>query len=247
MIDSRPKAEEEKFGDDSKMSYMTFKRKFRAITNVKGMNNLDIMNEIFFWLRGTPKTMAEPFKEIEDPKEALEAIWENLDSLYALKRMTAEERMKKVMKIPPVEANDLESIIGMLAALKGVWYEAKATKSENGLNKDEIIQDLLNEKLGFMAKGFYKKQYKMMKTEPLHRRGFFDIIEDLQEEAQIMKSRGLTSKPTTSGKEENIIKMAPAQVTNDPKTFTDAVRQSPPKERQPIPEKMRCEFCTNGH
>ena len=136
---------------------MTFKRKFKAITNDRGINNLDILNKIFFWLHGLPKTMVEPFKEIEDPEEALEAIWENLDSLYALKRITAKKRMKKVMKRPALVANDIDSIIGMLAALKGVWYKAKATKSENGLNKDKIIQDLLNEKLDFMAKSFYKK------------------------------------------------------------------------------------------
>ena len=68
------------------MSYMAFKRKFRKATNVKGINQLDVLNEIFFWLRGTPKTVAEPFKEIEEPEEALAAIWESLDSLFALKR-----------------------------------------------------------------------------------------------------------------------------------------------------------------
>ena len=246
MIDARPKSEEEKYGDDGRITYMAFKRKFKAITNVRGINHLDILNEIFYWLRGSPKTMAEPFKEIEDPEEAMEAIWENLDGLYALKRMTAEERMKKIMKRPAVSSNDIDSVVGMLAALKGVWYEAKSTKSENGLNKDEIIQDLLNEKLGFMAESFYKKQYKIMKSEPMYRRGFFDIIEDLQEKAQIMKSRGLTSKPTT-GKEKGVVKMAPAQVTNGPKTFSDAVAKSPTKTQQPLPEKAKCEFCSKNH
>ena len=33
MIDACPKTEEEKFGNDPKMSYMTFKKKFWAITN----------------------------------------------------------------------------------------------------------------------------------------------------------------------------------------------------------------------
>ena len=112
---------------------------------MKGINQLDVLNEIFFWLRGTPKTVAEPFKEIEEPEEALAAIWESLDSLFALKKMTPEERMKKAMRRPAVVANDLESIIGMLSVLKGIWYEAKTTKSENGLNKDEIVQDLVND------------------------------------------------------------------------------------------------------
>ena len=101
-----------------------------------------------------------------------------------------------------------------------------------------------------MAKGFYKKQYKMIKMEPLHRWGFFDIIKDLQEEAQILKSRGLTSKPT-GGKEKKsfdaIVKLTPVQVLNGPKTFSDAVAKSPPKTQQPLPVKAKCEFCANGH
>ena len=245
MIDARPKTEEEKYGDDEKMSYMTFKRRFNAITNVQGINYLDILNEIPHWLRGSPKTMAEPFREIEDPKEAMEMIWENLDGLYALKRMTAEERMRKIMERPAVIEDDIDSLIGMLAALKGVWYEAKATKSENGLNKDEIIQDLLNEKLSFMAESFFRRQYKITKTQPLYRRGFFDIIEDLQERAQIMKARGLTSRSKTD--KENVVQMAPAIMTNGPKTYSEAVKQSPPKEQQQLQERPRCEFCQEGH
>merc|ERR1712015_46558 len=133
----------------------------------------------------------------------------------------------------------------MLSVLQGIWYEAKTTKSENGLNKDKIVQSLVNEKLGFMAKGFYKKQYKMMKTEPLYRRGFVDVIEDLQEEAQILKARGLASKPPT-GKEKRsfdaVARLAPAQISNGPKTFSDVVAKSPPKTQQPLPAKARCEL-----
>ena len=89
MIDARPKTEEEKYGDDGKMTYMAFRRKFRAVTNVKGINDLDILTEISFWLRGTPKAMVQPFKEIEDAEDAMAAIWETLDGFYAKKKMTA--------------------------------------------------------------------------------------------------------------------------------------------------------------
>ena len=147
-------------------------------------------------------------------------------------------------------ANDLESIIGMLSVLQGIWYEAKTTKSENGLNKDEIVQNLVNKKLGFMSKSFYKKQYKLMKSELLYRRGFADVIEDLQEEAQILKSQGLASKPPT-GKDKKsfdaVVNMAPAHVSDGPRTFSDVVAKSPPKAQPPIPVKAKCEFCENEH
>ena len=100
----------------------------------------------------------------------------------------------------------------------------------------------MNEKLSFMAEGFFKKQYEM-KWEPTHRRGFYDLIEDLEEKAHIMKSQGLTSKPASSRKEKNWVKMAPAQVSNRPKTFSDVVPKSPPKAQQPLQVKVKCEFC----
>ena len=62
----------------------------------------------------------------------------------------------------------------------------------------------------------------MTKTQPLYRRGFFDIIEDLQERAQIMKARGLTSRSKTD--KENVVQMAPAIMTNGPKTYSKAVK-----------------------
>merc|ERR1712002_873138 len=110
---------------------MAFRRRFRAVTNVKGINDLDILTEISFWLWGTPKAMVQPFKEIEDAEDAedaMAAIWETLDGFYAKKKMTAEERMKKIMERPPVTPTDIDSVMGMLAALQGVWLEAKTTK-----------------------------------------------------------------------------------------------------------------------
>merc|ERR1712212_1131932 len=230
MIDARPKSEDEKYGDDGKMSYMAFRRKFKAVTSVKGINDLDILTEISFWLRGTPKAMVQPFKEIKDAEDAMAAIWETLDGFYAKRKMTAEERMKNIMERPPVTPTDIDSVMGMLAALQGVWLEAKMTKSEDGLNKEQIIQDLLTQKMNFMTENFFKKQYKMMKSEPTHRRGFHDLIEDLEEKAHIMKSIGMYSKSYSSGKEKNpvepgeeknLVQMAPAQVSDGPRTFSD--------------------------
>ena len=87
----------------------------------------------------------------------------------------------------------------------------------------------------------------MMKAEPMHRRGFHDVIEDLEEKAHIMKSIGMSSEPSSNGKEKKLVKMAPAQIQNGPKTFSDIVAKSPPKKQQPLPVKAKCEFCANGH
>ena len=67
---------------------------------------------------------------------------------------------------------------------------------------------------------------------------------------QILKARGLASKPPT-GKEKKtldaVARLAPAQVSNGPKTFSDVVAKSPPKTQQPLPVKARCEFCPNSN
>ena len=60
----------------------------------------------------------------------------------------------------------------------------------------------------------------------------------------------MASKPPT-GKEKKtfdaVARLAPAQVANGPKTFSDVVAKSPPKTQQPLPVKAKCEFCANGH
>ena len=58
MVEARPKGEEEKYGDEANSNYQAFKSKFRSVTNVQGINQLDVLNEITNWLKGTPKILA---------------------------------------------------------------------------------------------------------------------------------------------------------------------------------------------
>ena len=51
MIEARPKREEEKFGDDGRINYQAFKNRFRSVTRVEGMNPLDALAEILYWLK----------------------------------------------------------------------------------------------------------------------------------------------------------------------------------------------------
>ena len=71
-----------------------------------------------------------------------------------------------------------------------------------------------------------------------------------------MKSIGMYSKSYSSGKEKNpvepgeeknLVQMAPAQVSDGPRTFSNVVAKSPPKAQQPLPAKAKCEFCENKH
>ena len=61
LHESRPKTEAEKYGDDKKVNYRMFKAKFQSLTNVKGINHLNVLNELPNWLRGAPKRLTEAF------------------------------------------------------------------------------------------------------------------------------------------------------------------------------------------
>ena len=60
----------------------------------------------------------------------------------------------------------------------------------------------------------------------------------------------MASNPPT-GKEKKsfdaVVNLAPAQVSDGPRTFSDVVAKSPPKAQPPLPVKEKCEFCENEH
>ena len=82
LHESRPKKEDEKYGDDEKVNYRMFKAKFQSLANVRGINHLDVLNELPNWLRGAPKRLTEAFCGAEDPKETIQDIWIELDGFY---------------------------------------------------------------------------------------------------------------------------------------------------------------------
>ena len=56
LVAARPTSEEDKLGDDGKMTYHSFRTKFKAVSSSESINQIDVLNEVGHWVRGIPKT-----------------------------------------------------------------------------------------------------------------------------------------------------------------------------------------------
>ena len=226
MLEGRPKNEEEKYGDESNSNYQAFKSKFRAVTNVQGINQLDVLNEITNWLKGTPKILAESFQGAKNPKSAMKKLWKELDRFYDLNSLTAEERVKPLVVKGKIGKDDVDAHLTLMAELKAIQRAAKTDKVTEQLDRGDIVREIINAKVPFMSEEFYRREAKIKRKEQSFRMKFDDLIEAVSERAAILKAQGKTSK---SAGNANSAKVAAAKTTAGHQQYNNIVKTSPPK------------------
>ena len=234
LIESRPKTEEEKFGDDGKINYFLFKKKFHTLTDVEGMNPIDVLSEVTFWLKAGPLKLAQAYQSAEDPEEALEELWSDFDEFYNRKAMTALERISPVIEKPQIRKNDVELHLELLAELKAIKREAEQARNARALDREDIVRDIVTKRIPYMADDFYKIQATQRRDNKAFRLKFDDLIREVKERTQTLKAQGKVSKSNY------VPRLAPTK-TQD----TDKTEQPQSKTQDSIENK--CHLCQSAH
>ena len=150
-----------------------FKAKFQSLANVRGINHLDVLDKLLNWLRGAPKRLMKAFSGAEDPRAAVQDIWIELDGFYNYRAKTAE----------------VSGIIDMLADMKAIFHEARMDGMESHLNRGDIVRQIIMGKIPYASKEFYRKESKRRRKTPGFSMSFDDIILNIRERAEILKSQ----------------------------------------------------------
>ena len=79
----------------------------------------------------------------KDPEKGVKEMWEELDALYNLHILTAEERVKEILKKPKVAKENSSTHILLMADLKTLWREAEEDDMERQLDRPEIVRDVV--------------------------------------------------------------------------------------------------------
>ena len=89
-----------------------------------------------------------------------------------------------------IEKEDVSGIINMLADMKAIFHEARMDGMESHLNRGDIVRQIIMGKIPYASKEFYRKESKRRRKTPGFSMSFDDIILNIRERAEILKSQG---------------------------------------------------------
>ena len=244
LVAARPTRDDERWGDDQTMTYQSFRTNFKAASGSEGVNPRDILQEVIHWVRGVPKALVKNYMTAKDPEKGVKEMWEELDALYNLHILTAEERVKGILKKQKVAKENSGSHILLMAELKTLWREAEEDDMERQLDRAEIIRDIVMGRIPYIADEFYTKEGKKRVKDPSFRMKFEDLLEMVRLRAGTLKAQGIYSASVTTTTEKSSIRIAATTTGRFQGRTQEQTRSRPQIPR--IPDE-KCGFCWKDH
>ena len=102
----------------------------------------------------------------ESPGKALRQIWKQLDRYYDSQVETAAERIKPILSKRKLDKDDVDGLIDLQSDLLAIQTQSRNAGIEKELDRQDIIRDLVNEKLPFMSDEFYRSETRRQKRDP---------------------------------------------------------------------------------
>ena len=122
------------------------------------------------------------------------------------------------------------------------------------MDRASIVRDLVMGKIPYAADGFYEKEAKQKRKDPLFRFKFEDLMIKVEERAQILKAQG---KSATGGTENQTAKVAATTTNSEPRSYNivkeaaknNAFSVSPPKQQPQLYQRPqeKCIICNFNH
>ena len=235
MIQARPTKDSEKFDGVNGINYNNFKQKFFAVSDVDGINYLDVLNELPFWLSGTPKTIADAEIGADNPKEAVKTIWKSLDKFFSMFTRSISEMIEPIIQKPQVEEDDMEALVELTAELGSVESEAKRMGLQKELDLGHIISRIVSKRIPHLAETFFTKEAEKRESDEEFRFKFADLQRFIQTKATVLKA---------TGKTRTYSKIA-AMSESGPQHYHHPQQRTPPQKIPP--SKVSCRFCKAKH
>ena len=249
LRNARPQKESDKYDGTVNMNYRKFKNRFMTFSDNKDINPLDVVNELPHWVAGPAKRLVEAFISLEDPREALRTIWQEMDKCYSQTRKTVSEMVIELSSKPQLKSEDIDGMMDLKTELQMVRTEAIVMGQLRELNDAHNVRNIVVKRLPhFMAKKFYEDQAdkRVQSGNYAYEKGFKDIQDTIGREIQSLRAMGKTISTTITRQEtKSICAHSVEQQQPQMKSTADVVRHMGPVEK---PTDMTgCEFCQAGH
>ena len=247
LRNARPQKESEKYDGTVHMNYRKFKNRFMTFSDNKDINPLDVVNELPHWVAGPAKRLVEAFINLEDPREALRTIWQEMDKCYSQTRKTVSEMVSELSSKPQLKPGDVDGLMDLQTELQMLKTEAIIIRQTRELNDAHNVRNIVVKRLpDFMASKFYDDQAdkRVDLGNPAYEKDFNDIQDMIGRKIQSLRARGMTGNHTET-KQETRSTCAHSVELPQTKSTADVVRYRGPVEKPT--EMTGCGFCQAGH
>ena len=188
--------------------------------------------ELLHYFKGAAERVIKSHVTWADADMAFAVVRSELDTLFGQSDKSAVPVLRQASTGGQLKANDYAGHLALYVSLKEALSTAKTVENEADLDRSDLINDIIQGRLGHMSQKLFTLDAKLLRTEkrPLH---FADLTDELSDWVQVLQ-RQKTFAPTPCIKiaaTEAIIREAPT-ITRGPhhrqnESFSGQTRQQP--------------------
>ena len=225
----------------SYLEYLAYKRTFMKMTDVDGLDEEDILNELAHWFKGIAKTYIDIHRASENPKKALKKVWKKLDQHYAQNAESATEKLEKIIKEGPLSGEDAEGYNILAAKLETAYEEVKAAGLEKEFDAFHIIKRIVKEKIPHSADKFFEQDVARKIADKAFATKFRHLVSLINMRAQVLTAKGKVFEKNSTKQTAKL-----AATTTQP-SYSERLRNSPKQQQRQLPQKKTCLVCKYQH
>ena len=191
-------------GEGGARDYHAHKRRFKEVTDIDGLSDRAISEELRHWFGGTAWRMIQGWAEARDSKRALVKVWEELDEAFGQEELSAEDRLAELMAEGKVNADKPNDLLCLAADLRNIYEKARESYSHHLLDDEKVLNRVLEVKVPtfhekWLENMIARRKREEDKEEEVEQDNMGHIISELKVRAKMLQKKGSGPCPSPEG------------------------------------------------
>ena len=220
-------------------------RFYSAAASQQGMTPKDKLIELAHWFEGTANTIIEAYISWSNAEEAYHLCMSELETMYGQEADSVIPSLQQAARGRQLVHNDYDGHCQLYANLRGCQALAKSLHTEYELNRDDILNSILENRLGHMASNIFMDRQRARRERGI-RFGFDQLMLYLSDWVTHLQRQRSTSGYTTNANvasTETVAKPPPVAKSPQTESYAERVANSPMKTQ---PTDL-CAYCGSVH
>ena len=147
---NRPSLEKRFYGGDGEggaRDYHAHKQRFKHVTDIDGLNDRAVCDELRYWFGGVAWRIIEGWAESRDAKRALVHVWADLDECFGQEELSPQDRLSDILETGGINEENPEELLWLAADLRTVYFRAEEIGRQHQLDDHLVLGEVLETKV----------------------------------------------------------------------------------------------------